>query len=275
MRYRIGEVADFFGLTKEGVRYYEKKGIIRPTREEQTGYRYYEREEITRLKQIRFYQSMGFSIEESQAMIAETAYDQVERRIEDKLAELSKRENEIASMKRELMVQQAALRRFESGSVELARVPDRLFLRRVPGEASADTPEERETIAQARLDEKAWIDAMPPATLCAIHYDREMNPVYDVFGTGILKTDADRLGLPVDRALVIESGLCVCGSAQAPLGEKPDISHMLVWMRENGYRVCGDVYGALRFTYLGEDGRRWGVHDFHLPVKRDEMAQNG
>ena len=53
MKYRIGEVADFFGLTKEAIRYYERKGIVCSTRDEQTGYRCYERDEITTLKQIR------------------------------------------------------------------------------------------------------------------------------------------------------------------------------------------------------------------------------
>ena len=53
MKYRIGEMAEFFGLTKEAIRYYERKGIVTSTRDERTGYRYYERDEITTLKQIR------------------------------------------------------------------------------------------------------------------------------------------------------------------------------------------------------------------------------
>lgn len=69
MRYRIGEVADFFGLTKEGVRYYERKGLLTSIRDEQTGYRYYEREQITHLKRIRLYESMGFSLDEAWEMV--------------------------------------------------------------------------------------------------------------------------------------------------------------------------------------------------------------
>lgn len=266
MQYRIGEVADFFGLTKEGIRYYERKGIISSKRDEKTGYRYYPRDEITRLKQIRFYQSMGFSLEESQTMIVETAYEQVEQRVAGKLEELTKKEAGIARMKRELEAQMAALRRFERREVELLRRPCTLFLERVPDEASAGARAHEQT-AQARKDEKAWIDAMPPAMLFGMHYDRELKPVYNVFGTAISQADALRLGLPVDRAVVLPERLCVCGSTQAPLGEKPDIAHMVRWMRENGYRLCGDVYGALRFTYRGEDGRRWGVHDLSLPVE--------
>lgn len=46
-------MAEFFGLTKEAIRYYERKGIVTSIRDERTGYRYYERDEITTLKQIR------------------------------------------------------------------------------------------------------------------------------------------------------------------------------------------------------------------------------
>ena len=65
MKYRIGEMAEFFGLTKEAIRYYERKGLVTSTRDAQTGYRYYERDEITTLKQIRTYESLGFSLNEA------------------------------------------------------------------------------------------------------------------------------------------------------------------------------------------------------------------
>lgn len=37
MKYRIGEMAEFFGLTKEAIRYYERKGIVTSIRDERTG----------------------------------------------------------------------------------------------------------------------------------------------------------------------------------------------------------------------------------------------
>ena len=65
MKYRIGEVAELFGLTKGGVRYLEEKGVIRSRRDARNGYRYYDREQITDIKQLRSYQAMGFSLDES------------------------------------------------------------------------------------------------------------------------------------------------------------------------------------------------------------------
>ena len=101
MKYRIGEVADFFGLTKEAIRYYERKGIVHSTRDEQTGYRYYERDEITRLKQIRTFESLGFSLPEAQAMIVETTFPEMEERLAEKLRELKKKEESLILMQKE------------------------------------------------------------------------------------------------------------------------------------------------------------------------------
>ena len=52
MRYRTGEMAEFFGMTKEGIRYLERQGLITSRRDEQNRYRYFSRSEITRLKEL-------------------------------------------------------------------------------------------------------------------------------------------------------------------------------------------------------------------------------
>ena len=39
--YTIGELAKILGITAETIRYYERKGIIAPIHDQETGYRYY------------------------------------------------------------------------------------------------------------------------------------------------------------------------------------------------------------------------------------------
>ena len=74
-------MAEFFGLTKEAIRYYERKGIVTSIRDERTGYRYYERDEITTLKQIRTYESLGFSLDDAQAMAMATTSSKMKERL--------------------------------------------------------------------------------------------------------------------------------------------------------------------------------------------------
>ena len=50
MKYRTGEMAEFFGMTKEGIRFLERKGMIVSKRDERNGYRYFSRSEVSLLK---------------------------------------------------------------------------------------------------------------------------------------------------------------------------------------------------------------------------------
>lgn len=267
MRYRIGEVAEFFGMTKEGIRYYERKGIICSERDARTGYRYYPRMDITRLKEIRMYEGLGFSLSDALAMSGDVRYDEVEERLEGKLEELRRKEEEIIRVKEGLERQREAVLGLKQGKIEVKQVPPAYFLLRAPDEASGKTDAEREEIAQARGDEKEWIRAMPSVMLCARQYDRQLRPVSGEYGSLVLQSAARELGLPTRRAVALAGGRCVCGAAQAPVRQKPPIDHLTAWARAHGYRICGDIYAVRRFVYHGEDGKQWAVHQFYLPVQ--------
>ncbi len=60
---RISEVADLTGLNVSNIRFYERKGLLKPIREEESKYRNYTDEDVERLKQILLYRKMGISIE--------------------------------------------------------------------------------------------------------------------------------------------------------------------------------------------------------------------
>lgn len=60
---RIGEVAKETGLTISNIRFYEKKGLLEPQREQESKYRDYTKEDIDRLKLIILYRKMDISVE--------------------------------------------------------------------------------------------------------------------------------------------------------------------------------------------------------------------
>lgn len=60
---RISEVASRTGLNISNVRFYERKGLLTPGREEENKYRDYTEEDIKRIKQILLYRKMGVSVE--------------------------------------------------------------------------------------------------------------------------------------------------------------------------------------------------------------------
>lgn len=61
--YRIGEVAALLGVSIEGIRNYEKYGIIAPSRTEKA-YRKYQYLDVTSLVRARLYRAFGFSLSE-------------------------------------------------------------------------------------------------------------------------------------------------------------------------------------------------------------------
>ncbi len=61
----IGEMADFFGISRKAMRLYEKKGIIKPVKvDEENGYRYYSAEQIQQLNALLELKALGFSLDE-------------------------------------------------------------------------------------------------------------------------------------------------------------------------------------------------------------------
>lgn len=60
---RIGEIAEKTGLNISNIRFYERKGLLSPGREEDSKYRDYTEEDVIRIKQILLYRKMGISIE--------------------------------------------------------------------------------------------------------------------------------------------------------------------------------------------------------------------
>lgn len=61
----IGEIADYFGVSRKTIRLYEKKGIIKPVEvDAQNGYRYYSTEQIQQMNAVLELKAMGFSLDE-------------------------------------------------------------------------------------------------------------------------------------------------------------------------------------------------------------------
>ncbi|MFQ5742124.1 MAG: MerR family transcriptional regulator, partial [Acidobacteriota bacterium] len=70
MSYRIGEVASYVGMSVEGLRFYERRGLLRPARRAPSGYRLYGDAELERVRFVKAAQEMGFSLHEIEELLA-------------------------------------------------------------------------------------------------------------------------------------------------------------------------------------------------------------
>lgn len=90
MGYHIGEVASFLDITPDTIRFYEKEGIIRPTKNPVNGYREYSFEDISRLSDILFYRNVDFSIGDIRKIVNGVSSEEMLTMIREKEQEVSR-----------------------------------------------------------------------------------------------------------------------------------------------------------------------------------------
>ena len=112
MRYKIGEVARILGISTDLIRYYEKKGVVKPKKNRSNRYRYYDVWDVNLLIDCIWYKKMGFGIEEIGRMSNVESHD-------DLVARLSARSGEISESMR---YQELLLARMRSLTDSIVRV---------------------------------------------------------------------------------------------------------------------------------------------------------
>ena len=70
MSYQIGEVAKRVGMTVEGLRLYERRGLIEPAARSPSRYRLYGEREVQALLFVKAAQEMGFALREIEELLA-------------------------------------------------------------------------------------------------------------------------------------------------------------------------------------------------------------
>ena len=88
MQYKIGDVARILGISTDLLRYYEKKGVVAPTKDKQNDYRYYDVWDINFLIDCLWYKSFGFGIPQIAYMVSDCYYGDLVSVLEEKETEL-------------------------------------------------------------------------------------------------------------------------------------------------------------------------------------------
>jgi len=117
--YTIGKLALAAGVPVTTLRYYERKGLLRPaTRLGSGGYRLYGERELERLRFVRAAQGAGFSLRDIAALLSfrdglTSPCKEVQTLIEERLSSVRERLEELKRVERVLRSSLAACQRFE------------------------------------------------------------------------------------------------------------------------------------------------------------------
>jgi MerR family mercuric resistance operon transcriptional regulator len=112
--FTIGDLAKAADVPTSTVRYYERKGIVRPRTRSASNYRLYSAEDLNRLRFIRAAQATGFTLGDITKLLRPTSCTRVQDLIEQRLATVSARMKELRHVKRVLTASLEECRRHEA-----------------------------------------------------------------------------------------------------------------------------------------------------------------
>lgn len=76
-KYTIGELAKKLNITTRTIRYYDQKGLVRPSSIGENGYRFYTVEQVKQLKLVIFLKELGFSLKDIQKILEDENGDKL------------------------------------------------------------------------------------------------------------------------------------------------------------------------------------------------------
>ncbi len=97
MEYTVKGLAELAGVSARTLRWYDAKGLLRPTRVSEAGYRLYDKQAVVRLQQILFYKELGLSLAAIGRILDDPDFNPREA-LQSHLLELEKRKERLEAL---------------------------------------------------------------------------------------------------------------------------------------------------------------------------------
>ena len=97
MEYSIRQLADIAGVSTRTLRYYDERGLLKPSRVNEKGCRYYEQEQVDLLQQILFYRERNLGLDVIKEIISNPQFDAAQA-LEEHLIALMEQEKHISTL---------------------------------------------------------------------------------------------------------------------------------------------------------------------------------
>lgn len=75
MSYTVQKLATIAGISVRALHYYDQVGLLKPSRVENNGYRYYGAKELLKLQQILFLRELDFTLDEIKRILSSPSFD--------------------------------------------------------------------------------------------------------------------------------------------------------------------------------------------------------
>lgn len=269
MKYKIGDVARILGVSPDLLRYYEKKGIVKPVKDPDNDYRYYEPWDVNFLMDCIWYKSFHFGIDRVAEIITHSTAEEVADALDEKVVELRAeiRRNEL--LVRRAREHQADLNRLKN-ELGLCILRDSPVTLRYINRCN-DKYDNSESVREVSQE---WLEYMPFTHRCF-----EM-PVEDIcgrpekgrfsWGFSLTPDYVRELGVKVHPpAVYLSSQPCiytVFTSAGKNNFSPSKLKNVVGFAREKGLKLTGTARGNLLASVL-VDGKLTGYFEAWVPYE--------
>lgn len=268
-KYKIGDVSKILGISPDLLRYYEKKGVVKPTKDAHNDYRYYDFWDINFLLDCLWFKNFGFSIDQISEMVRIPSAGKLSALFEEKEEELR------ASIERAtLLLERAEEHRADLtkikrllGKCEIAASPE--YVRYI--NRYTDNFDTSPTLQKLSHD---WLNLMPFVHRCfeiaEIDLKRGDGKDYS-WGLSLSMDYVQRLHVSTKPPVIhVPSYPRTIHSVFKSSGKGNFSPQLLGYMVDyavfNGHSICGPARGNLLASVL-EDDALTGYFEVWLPIK--------
>lgn len=266
MKYKIGDVSKILGISTDLLRYYEKKGVVRPQKDEYNDYRYYDAWDINFLIDCVWYKNFGFGIEQIGHMVTSNTYAEITDSFEEKergFEETIRRTQLLLDRSREHRKEIEDARSY-LWKCDLRTSPEMVrYINRY--NSMFDNSRDLQRLS------KKWLDYMPFAQRC-FEMDLSSSDEGDEYRWGFslkmnyVKTFNVEIQPPVVHMSEEESIYSVFSSSGKGNFSPQILKYMSDYAHQNQLKITGSARGNLLCSAV-ENGKLTGMFEVWLPVK--------
>lgn len=266
MEYNIKEVSNILNISREMIRYYEKKGMISPKRKEENNYRSYDTMDIFFLMEAIQYQGWNINIKSIRGLKEENYYNQIVDYLVKYYNELIKdidyktllldRINQVTDRNK--------MGRYNMGNYWVKRIPEKYFIQVVTGEG--DNYEE--ICLPEEISKVLFSDTNIPFWDVCFEYINGK----EIWGLSFDKKYSDKLQiLEKENVVYIPEEYCLCTNVN--LGRigafnKDFYVEAQEYLERKGYRQNGTLSALLIGRGMEED-EFYRLIELHIPIEKN------
>lgn len=274
MQYKIGDVARILGISTDLLRYYEKKGVVTPTKDKQNDYRYYDAWDINFLIDCLWFKNFGFSIPQVAYMVSDCCYMDLIPLLEEKRDELmtSIHQQELLLHRLSQHCEQVLRVKNSMGKCEITQSPEIIcYLNRY--DTAYDNSPEMQKLS------KQWLQYMP---FLQRYFEMPLDPEggyphHYAWGFSLEMEYVEELSVLIKPPVMHQPSVTCIHSTFKSSGKNAfspkHINYLFDYASENGLTVSGDARGNLVCSIL-EDGINTGYFEVWLPVTQGPQTTN-